>query len=431
MTTWSNWAGTVRGVPAGVKAPSSEDEVREIVAFARRIAVVGSGHSFAPLVDAEGRTLLGLGRYAGIESVDREAMTVTVRAGTRLDDLNEKLAAQGLSLPNQTAIAEQTVAGATATASHGGSTRYGSLSEHIVAARIVTADGALRVVTAEDEEMDAVRLHLGCLGVVTALKLRIVPAFSVRKVVVRRSVHEALRDLRWLRTRDFGGLYWYPHTDEVRMWWAERTELPPSCQDPAVGRPPSKALLRASMWPVPAARVVNRVLARRHRHSVRNIRSDRAMVGELAPRQQVLEYGVPADSAEDAVAGLTRLVAARRLRIAAPVEVRFTGADTAWLSPAHGRTTCYVNVACYLANNGRTDWETPLREIAGHFAGHGGRSHWAKVHWHDHDELTAQYPRWQDFQRVRQAWDPEGTFLGSYLTRLFAVPARTIASTMD
>jgi L-gulonolactone oxidase len=193
--------------------------------------------------------------------------------------------------------------------------------------------------------------------------------------------------------------------------------------DQPVGWRPPKPLLRASMWPTPLARWVNRLLAMSGGPgSVRNLRSDLAMVGALAPRQQVLEYGVPSEYAADALLDFTRLVSDQRLRIAAPVEVRFTGADRAWLSPAYERQTCYVNVASYLGR--RTDWATPFCKVAALFAdNYQGRSHWAKVHWHGREQLAAQYPRWNDFQQVRNDWDRSGMFYSDYLRKLFEADA--------
>jgi FAD-linked oxidoreductase len=429
MQTWGNWAGLVHGVPASWAQPDSEEGIQQVVADTTmhngRIAVVGSGHSFAPLVSAEGRTLLSLSNHIGVESIDRDAMLVTVRAGTTVHDLNRLLLRDGLSLPNQSAIDAQTIAGALATASHGGSCRFGSLSEHLVGARVITADGAVRQIGEGDAEMDALRAHLGCLGVISALTLRVVPAFSVRKVLVRRFLNQVLAELDWLQDQDFGGFYWFPHTSTVHLWWADRTSQPVLRTDVPVGWRPPTSLMRASMSPVPVARVVNRLLATSGGPgSVRNLRSDLAIVGGLPPRQQVLEYGVPAELAPAALRDFTRMVADERLRIAAPVEVRFTGADRAWLSPAYERQTCYLNVVSYLGRS--TDWTTPFRAITTLFAEqYQGRSHWAKVHWHDTAQLAAQYPRWDDFQQVRRDLDPSGVFYSDYLRKLFGSEVMT------
>jgi len=420
-TQWISWSGLVEGRPARWLHPRSEDEIAQAIghtaAAGGRIAVSGSGHSFAPLVSTERSTLLSLRGYAGVESIDHEAMQVTVRSGTTLRALNELLLRAGLALPNQTAIDAQTIGGVVATASHGGGTRYGSLSQHVVGARVVTADGSVRQIAETDAEIDALRLNLGCLGVVSTLRLSVVPSFTLRKVIDVRRVSDLAAVMEHVRGQEFGGMYWYPHTGIVRVWHAQQRPASHRTQQPA-GRTPPHWLLRRSMAPAPLARHVNRAIAALGgRHSDRTLPSDRAIVGALAPRQQALEYAVPADVATGMARDLIDLVDRRRLRVAAPIEFRFTAADTAWLSPAYGRQACYVNVASYL-DAGR-DWATPFRQIADLLAAHGGRTHWAKVHWFDRVKLAGQYPRWNDFQRARTAFDRNGLFLNDYLRALF------------
>ena len=58
-------------------------------------------------------------RLTGIIAVDRDAMTVTAYAGTQLKVLNAELERLGLSLHNMGDIAEQTLAGAVSTGTHG------------------------------------------------------------------------------------------------------------------------------------------------------------------------------------------------------------------------------------------------------------------------------------------------------------------------
>ena len=56
----------------------------------KKIRVVGSGHSFTPLVQTE-EILVSLDELKGIMDVDIENMTVEVWAGTKLHDLGSYL----------------------------------------------------------------------------------------------------------------------------------------------------------------------------------------------------------------------------------------------------------------------------------------------------------------------------------------------------
>ena len=122
MSTWTNWSGLETARPTRESTPG---DVGDVVAEIRRavqendtVKMVGTGHSFTAIAAPEG-TLLRPQGLTGIVGVDRDAMTVTARSGTRLADLNAALEALGLSLHNMGDIAEQTLAGAISTGTHG------------------------------------------------------------------------------------------------------------------------------------------------------------------------------------------------------------------------------------------------------------------------------------------------------------------------
>ena len=52
---------------------------------------------------------------------------------------------------------------------------------------------------------------------------------------------------------------------------------------------------------------------------------------------------------------------------------------------------------------------------------YGGRPHWGKVHSLGADELTKLYPKFGDFQALRQKLDPTGRMLNDHLRILFGV----------
>src|SRR6187402_2309711 len=84
--TWSNWSESVACQPAAIRYPQSLEEMVAIVNECRRagrgLRVVGSGHSFTPLVATDG-VLISLDRYSGLEQIDVAGRTATVRGGTK------------------------------------------------------------------------------------------------------------------------------------------------------------------------------------------------------------------------------------------------------------------------------------------------------------------------------------------------------------
>src|SRR4051812_26099620 len=131
MTSWHNWADLVSVTPTEVRTPRDVDDIVAAVERARErgttVKMPGTGHSFTGIAAPEG-IMLSPSQLQGIVAVDRDAMTVTALAGTPLRLLNSSLEALGLSLHNMGDIAQQTVAGATSTGTHGTGGLVASLS---------------------------------------------------------------------------------------------------------------------------------------------------------------------------------------------------------------------------------------------------------------------------------------------------------------
>ena len=141
---WRNWSGLEEAAPRHVETPDSVEEVVDVVRRAREagttVKMTGTGHSFTAIAAPE-HTLLRPEGLTGILAVDREAMTVTARAGTPLKDLNVALERLGLSLHNMGDIAEQTLAGATSTGTHGTGGTAAGLAAQLAGLELVTGTG--------------------------------------------------------------------------------------------------------------------------------------------------------------------------------------------------------------------------------------------------------------------------------------------------
>ncbi|MGH2505578.1 MAG: FAD-binding protein, partial [Ktedonobacterales bacterium] len=78
---WRNWSGSVTCSPREIMAPTSLDELARAVGAigraGRRLRVVGSGHSFTPLVQTDD-ALLRMDQLSGIADFDAERGLVTV-----------------------------------------------------------------------------------------------------------------------------------------------------------------------------------------------------------------------------------------------------------------------------------------------------------------------------------------------------------------
>lgn len=103
----------------------------------------------------------------------------------------------GLALENMGATAAQSIAGATATGTHGTGRLLGSMSTQIVALRMVLANGTLVELDSKTHPQifTAARVSLGTLGIVTAVTLRVVDLFRMRLDMIPMDLDDLLTQL--------------------------------------------------------------------------------------------------------------------------------------------------------------------------------------------------------------------------------------------
>jgi L-gulono-1,4-lactone dehydrogenase len=194
---WQNWSGLESADPHTVISPASVADVVAAVDGARRdrstVKMVGTGHSFTGIA-APVDVMLRPDRLRGIVAVDREAMTVTAYAGTQLKVLNAELERLGLSLNNMGDIAEQTLAGAVSTGTHGTGGVAAGLAAQLTGFRIVTGTGeVLDASRSENRELfELGRIGLGALGILVTMTFAVEPLFLLEAHEQPMSWDEAL-----------------------------------------------------------------------------------------------------------------------------------------------------------------------------------------------------------------------------------------------
>ena len=225
---WRNWAGNASCAPKRYHEPSSLAELRAVLraasAAGEHVTLVGEGHSNNDIA-CTAEHLVSLDRCARVLSVDAAARTVTVEGGARLKQLNEFLPLHGLALPVLGSIAEQSVAGAMAVATHGTGASHGVISTWLLAVELVTASGEVLTVSADAHAdlLPAVRCGLGALGVAYALTLQCVPAYELRSVEAPARLEAVLAGVPQLvASAEFARFWWFPHTDMAVTWTADR-----------------------------------------------------------------------------------------------------------------------------------------------------------------------------------------------------------------
>lgn len=416
--------------PQRVERPSTAGEVAALVRMARRhgwtVKTVGSGHSFSGLAVAPDLQL-DLSRMRGLLGVDADQRTATLAAGTRVSEIPALLAPHGLSMTNLGDIDAQTISGAISTGTHGTGVRFGSLSGQVCGLDLVVGDGELITVNARQnpELLNAARVGLGALGVLTGVTLQCVPRLALRAEEGKEALSALLPDLRErLSTPDHFEFYWLPHTDVALT--KENTRLPggvdlhplPTWQcfveDEVMTNGAFQVLQTIGHRAPQAIPALNRLAGRLAGVRTYTDESHAVFTSHRRVRFREMEYAVPLDDLATVLERVRDVIDAAGFRVPFPLEVRATGPDDAWLGMSHGRVSGYVSVHQYLRNEYR-EYFAAVEEV---FLAHQGRPHWGKLHTQDAASLAPRYPRFADFLAVRDRLDPDRIFTNPHLDRI-------------
>ena len=420
---WVNWSGIEASTPKQIFVPKTDEDLIEHIATSKgNIRPVGSGHSFTGLVPTED-VIVDLGRLNGIRSYDLDKKTVNVGAGTRLRVLAKELSKLGLGLKNMPDIDVQTLGGSFNTATHGAGLGLAAIHDYIIGFKMVTADGELLNVTkASNSELFAAgKVGLGVLGVIVEYTLQAVSAFKLHKRVSVIPVEDIL-DMSLDAAENHYGFEWYyiPSTGYGVVIKNDVTDAPVRRQQ-GMSKEEENELMeglkeaRDKLGWAPFLR--RKVIVDSLPKGVIEDQIDESwkLLSTTRPiKFNEMEYHLPLEHAKVAMREVVKRLDARK-EIYFPIEVRFVGQDNAWLSPfSHGSSVSIAVHSLYSENYNYlfSDFE-PI------YIGLNGRPHWGKLHSLGRKELSALYPRFEDFDKLRRDLDPDGRFLNNHTNKLF------------
>jgi len=424
--TWVSWNENLTYNYKSLYKVSSEKELQEIVAKTEKVRFFGKKQSSADIA-AGVDTLIDISSYNKILSYNDAELTITIESGLILGDLLEAIEAKGWCIPCLPDINTITVGGALATGTHGTSGKL--LCEYMTQCRLILADGSIKELNTQDKLMDAVKVSLGVLGIMSTITFRCEPIYTLH---VKESPEN---DTDWLpkikerlKQHDFLRILWLPHTDKGYVITGDKidpnTEIKEDLGPKYLKhrRTASKILYKYShVFPWITA-VANKILAKgffssskQHKGSLyqATVTKSRGSTLELA------EWTIGLDKFPTVFEELKTEINkwSNKSFIHIPMDIRFVYKDNSWLSYAYGEDI--VTMGCVSRNAATADTYEAFKSVERIFLKHGGKPHWGKRFTAKDTQLSKVYEKWEEFKILRKKMDPTNKFLNPYLTKLF------------
>jgi len=423
--TWVSWNENVTHNYKSLYKITTEEELQKVIKNSEKIRVFGSKQSSADIASGL-ETLVDITTYNKILSFNDSEHTVTVQSGVILGDLLDAIEAKGWCIPCLPDINTITIGGALATGTHGTSGKL--LCEYMTDCSIVLADGSLKRINEKDEMIDAVRVSLGVLGVMSEITFKCEPIYTLHVKEGPEDDSEWLPKIKErLQKHDFLRILWLPHTDKGYVITGDKinpdTEIAENL-GPAYlkhRRTASKILYKYShIFPWTTA-IANKLLYRgffsstkEHKGSLyqATVTKSRGSTIELA------EWTIGLDKFPKVFEELKTEINkwSNKSFIHIPMDVRFVYKDKSWLSYAYVEDT--VTMGCVSRNAATADTYEAFKSIEKVFLKYGGKPHWGKRFTAKDAVISKIYSKWEDFKVLRKELDPTNKFLNPYLTEL-------------
>jgi len=334
---------------------------------------------------------------------------------------------KGFNLPITGSVTAQSIAGAMSTGTHGSSMIHGNLATLAQRIRIVDGLGGVRDVCTTDPLFPAVSLSAGCLGIITQVTLRIVPAFGLFEESFAMPWDDLLEQAAELASSaEFVKFWWIPGSPTVQVFRYSRTDdhaaVKRGARIRAVERWIDTNVVHAAVLPL-ATRlsilvpsfipVLNKIVDSLVLTDSRKFGPPELMLTTPMPLlHRETEYALHVDQTVEAMRRLRHIIESAQLRVDLIAEIRFVAADNKWLSVDFGRPS--VHVGAYTIYESDADvyfsaFEEAMLEL-------GGRPHIGK-------EANLGFARLRDllpcenverFLAAAQELDPRGLFTNSW-----------------
>lgn len=450
-----NWSRNYQCCPTTVFKPSNLQElvhcIKKTIQEKKHIRAFGSLHAFnnSAMVESDDY-LIDTSHLNRIIEINSNHQQVKVEGGILIKDLQAQLALNNLELPIISFIADQTIAGATCTATHGACGP--TMAEAIRAITLVDGKGNVHHIDAiQDPELfKAAQVSLGALGIIYDVTLQCVPLSLIEHKNTLTTLEEIINNYDdYLNRHDVFWFFANPYTnkqtklhDALTVEWNYTTQLPSS------NNAFIKAMNKANNNTEIAYHPDNITFARlafQEDHSAfcssfltrfnwpcyinygYQVRSP--LNAQQAPKSYDTEIIVNKTDIKEAVKEIHCIIDEYEKRgIVFPLffVYRSINATCAYLSPACDQDKIAISIVIVRFFDKEYDFNesygmqlfNDLEAMA--IEKFKSRPHWGKIHFLDAQKMKKIYGSNVDlFNTVRLSFDPQGIFLNEPLKRIF------------
>lgn len=422
-----NWAGNLFFNPSEILSPKNKDEIIQIIKRANKekkvVRTRGSGHSWTGLIETD-QIYLNLDEIQGIIEVNQNDQTIKAFAGTKLYTFGEEGFRHHLSMENQGDINKQSLAGATSTGTHGTGVNLKSVANQITGLTIINGKGEEVTIDQTHPYFEAARLSIGSLGIITHITMKLIPSYKLKVSTFTESIDEAINNLKnRLRENRHLEMFYFP----VGGWSLTKimNQTDEDVTPKGFGHKFSEIILENWLYLqlnriasyTGKYKLIDKIMQKFVSPEVKIDWSHRAFPTERDVKFMEMEYNLPIERFELVLSEIREAIKNNNFQTLLPIEIRFVKGDSVWLSPAYQRDSVYFAIHTYITEDYRPYFDC-MESI---FKKHEGRPHWGKWHTLKRTDLQKIYPKFEEFNKIRSEFDPNGIFINNHLRDIFGV----------
>ena len=423
---WVSWNENIKHHYKTIHDIENEEQFAQVIKTSQNVRYFGNKQSSSDIC-AGVETLINIANYNQLLESNTALKQVTVQAGMKLKDLLEFVESQNWCIPCLPDINTVTIGGALATGTHGTSGHL--LASYVVKCRFITADGAIKTITAEDELMDAIRVSMGVLGAFSTVTFQCEESYTLHLTEGSEKDNEWMFQLQnYIDTYAFLRILWLPHTDVGYVIKGNKIKPDKNVQE-NLGpkylkhrRKASKLLYKYSHVVPWSTYFANKLLYRgffsnkkEHKGSLYQATVTKSRGSTLELAEWTIDLAVFPRVFEELKVVINSFKNKSFIHI--PMDIRFVDEDQSWLSYAYNQKT--VTMGCVSRNAATADSYEAFKTIEQIFLKYGGRPHWGKRFAAKEADFAKIYPKWEAFKTLRKQMDPTNKLLNPYLASLF------------